>query len=407
MSAGLPSQGARTALALVVCAGVIIGFAMGTRHVQGVFLPPMVMAHGWTREDFALALAVQNLVWGLAQPAAGMVADRYGTTRVAVAGCVLYAAGLLLQQQAQTPLQLLVGAGVVIGLALSATSFAVVYGAVSRLSAPERRSWALGVAGAVAGLMQFLLVPGVQAFIGGMGWPAALLALALLGVLVAPLARALDDRSVTAQAGGAALSMRAAIGQALTHKGFWLLNAGFLACGFHLAFIAGHLPAYLMDRGLNASHGVTALALIALANIAGTYLCGYLGGRYRRKYLLAGLYAVRTAAIAVFLLLPVSAPSLYLFAVVMGLTWLGTVPLTNGLLSQMFGVRYIATLFGFVFLGHQLGSFLGVWLGGWAYDRAGSYLPVWLACLAIGLIAVALHLPIDDREVAPAAARPA
>lgn len=391
-------------VALVVCAGVIIGFAMGTRHVQGLFLPPMVMERGWTREDFAFALAVQNLVWGLAQPLAGMVADRYGTVRVAAGGCVLYALGLFLQQQAQTPLALLAGAGVVIGIALSACSFAVVYGAVNRLSSPERRSWALGVAGAVGGLMQFLLVPGVQGVIAGWGWPAALWALAAFGVLIAPLARTLDDRAATAgQPTGQ--SMRAAIGQALGHRGFWLLNAGFLACGFQLAFIAGHLPAYLMDRGMTAQHGVTALALIALANIAGTYVCGYLGGRYRRKYLLAGLYMVRTAAIAIFVLLPVSAPALYGFAVIMGLTWLGTVPLTNGLLSQMFGVRYIATLFGFVFLGHQLGSFLGVWMGGWAYDQAGSYLPVWLACLAIGLSAVVLHLPIDDREVgmAPAA----
>ncbi len=389
----------RGSLALVICAGVIIGFAMGTRHVQGVFLPPMVLERGWTREDFAFALAIQNLVWGLTQPLTGMLADRYGTTRVAAAGCVLYAIGLVLQQQAATPLALWLGAGVVIGVALSASSFAVVYGAVSRLSSPERRSWALGVAGAVGGLMQFLLVPSVQAFISGIGWPAALAALAILGLCIAPLARVLDDKAWSGQGGATEQSMGAAIRQALRHRGFWLLNAGFLACGFHLAFIAGHLPAYLMDRGLNASHGVTALALIALANIGGTYLCGYLGGRYRRKYLLAGLYSIRTAAIAIFLLLPVSAPALYVFSVVMGLTWLGTVPLTNGLLSQMFGVRYIATLFGFVFLGHQLGSFLGVWMGGWAYEQAGSYVPVWLACLAVGLTAVVLHLPIDDRDV--------
>ncbi|WP_459616593.1 MFS transporter [Bordetella sp. 2513F-2] len=392
-------------LALTVCAGVIVGYAMGARHVQGLFLTEMVMARGWTREDFAFALAVQNLVWGLAQPGAGMLADRYGSMRVVVCGCALYAAGLMLQRYAATPAALLLGSGLVIGIALSASSFAVVYGAVNRLSPPAGRSAALGVAGAVGGMMQFLLVPAVQATIATWQWPAGLEGLALLGLLVLPLARALDDRAAQSAAQGPAQSMRQAVREALGHRGFWLLNAGFLACGFQLAFIAGHLPAYLADQGMNAGHGVTALALIALANIAGTYACGVLGGRYRRKYLLAGVYLVRTAAIAAFVAFPVTPASLYVFAAVMGFTWLGTVPLTNGLLAQMFGVRYIATLFGFVFLGHQLGSFLGVWLGGWAYDASGSYLPVWLGCLAVGLAAAALHLPIDDRPTVQA--RPA
>lgn len=386
-------------ITFIVCAGIIIGFAMGVRHVQGLFLPPMVTERGWTREAFAFALAVQNLVWGASQPLTGMIADRYGSPRVIMAGCLLYALGLFLQAQAQTPSALMLGAGVVIGLALSATSFAVVYGAVSRLTDVERRSWALGLAGAVGGLMQFLMVPGVQAFIGGWDWWTGLVALAVLGVLIVPLARTLNDRHVQAATDTATLSMREAIGQALRHRGFWLLNAGFLACGFQLAFIAGHLPAYLMDKGIEGRHAVMALALIALANVGGTYACGLLGGLYRRKHVLALLYLVRTAAITLFLLLPVSPLTLYGFATVMGLTWLGTVPLTSGLLSQMFGVKYIATLFGFVFLGHQLGSFLGVWMGGYGFDQTGSYLPVWLGCIAVGLAAVALHLPIDDREV--------
>ena len=386
-------------IAFIVCAGIIIGFAMGVRHVQGLFLPSMVTERGWTREAFAFALAVQNLVWGAFQPLTGMIADRYGSPRVIMAGCLLYALGLFLQAQAQTPLALMMGAGVLIGLALSATSFAVVYGAVSRLTEVERRSCALGLAGAVGGLMQFLMVPGVQAFIGGWNWWTALMALAVLGVLVMPLARTLNDRPAHAGRDTTALSMREAIGQALHHRGFWLLNAGFLACGFQLAFIAGHLPAYLLDQGIEGRHAVMALALIALSNVAGTYACGLLGSRYRQKHVLAMLYLVRTAAITLFLLLPVAPLTLYGFAIVMGLTWLGTVPLTSGLLSRMFGVQYIATLFGFVFLGHQLGSFLGVWLGGYGFDETGSYLPVWLGCIAVGLAAVALHLPIDDREV--------
>ena len=289
-----------------------------------------------------------------------------------------------------------------IGIALSGTAFAAIYGALSRLVAPERRSWALGVAGAVGGLGQFTMVPAAQWLIGGWGWVAALLSFAVVLAMLLPLALPLREPASREQgisAGEAGLSMRAAIREAFAQPGFWLLNLGFLACGFQLAFIGTHLPAYLMDKGLRASDAVAALAIIALTNVMGTYVCGVLGGRHRRKYLLAGIYLLRTAAIALFVLLPLSSWTVYVFAAVMGLVWLGTVPLTNGLISQVFGVRYITTLFGFVFFGHQLGSFLGVWLGGVVFEATGSYDLIWLGAMALGVLSAALHWPIDDREI--------
>ncbi|GGC18280.1 MFS transporter [Pseudoduganella buxea] len=386
-------------LAIVVCGGIIIGLALGMRHVQGLFMLPMTAARGWGRQEFAFALALQNLVWGLAQPLAGMLADRYGARRMLVAGCLAYAAGLLLMAQATTAGQLAWSGGVLIGLALAGTTFGVVYGAISRLVAPQRRSWALGMAGAIGGVGQFAMVPATQGLIGGIGWAAALAAFAVVLALALPLAWPLEDRAVAAPE-RQAQSMRQAIREALSHRGFWLLNLGFLACGFQLAFIAAHFPAWLLDRGFPPHTGVAALAIVALANVAGTYACGQLGSLYRRKHLLAGLYLVRSGAMLAFMLLPASSATVYLFSFVMGLTWLGTVPLTNGLVSQVFGVQYIATLFGLVFVGHQVGGFLGVWLGGAVFDATHSYDLVWSAAILVGLAAAALHWPIDDRAVA-------
>ncbi|HQX06415.1 MAG TPA: MFS transporter, partial [Zoogloea sp.] len=286
---------------------------------------------------------------------------------------------------------------VCIGIALSATSFGVVYGALSRLMPPARRNWALGLAGAVGGLGQFFLVPTAQGLIDSLGWAGALLALALLCALLLPCAWPLDDQP--GQAGMHEQSLRAALAEAFRHRGFWLLNLGFLACGFQLAFIAAHLPAYLQDKGLPASTAVAGLAVIALSNVVGTYLCGLLGGLFRRKYLLCGIYLLRSAAMALFVLLPLSSGSLYLFCAVMGLVWLGTVPLTNGLVAQVFGLRYLTTLFGFVFFGHQLGAFFGVWLGGYVFDVTRSYDLIWGVGIALGVMAAALHYPINDREI--------
>ncbi|MGO4381252.1 MFS transporter [Pseudoduganella sp. RAF19] len=401
----------KSPLAAVLCGGIIMGLALGMRHVQGLFMLPMTSARGWGREDFALAIALQNLVWGLMQPITGMLADRFGSRCVLLGGCVLYAIGLYLMAHAGSSTELALSGGLLIGMALAGTSFGTVYGALNRIVSPSRRSWALGLAGAVGGVGQFAMVPAAQGLIASVGWMGALIAVAFVLALAAPLAFSLDDSAAIDAAArpggdggrlaaGDAGSMGAAIREALGHRGFWLLNAGFFACGFQLAFIAGHFPAYLRDKGYSANVGVAALALVALANVAGTYLCGQLGSLYRRKHLLAYLYLIRAAAMLAFITAPLSEASIYVFSFVMGLTWLGTVPLTNGLVSQVFGVRYISTLFGFVFVGHQLGGFLGVWLGGVVFDATHSYQLVWIAAVAVGLAAAALHWPIDDRAVA-------
>lgn len=393
------SPSARRILLAVVLGGVIMGLALGARHVQGLFLLPMTADRGWSREAFSFALALQNLLWGVAQPLTGMIADRFGSARVIAAGVLLYAAGLVTMSMAATPAGFTLSGGLLVGVALSCTAFGTVYGALSRIVAPERRSWALGLAGAVGGLGQFLMVPLTQGLQQWFGWAAALVILGLALAACAPFAAALRDRDSGSAGEGPAQSMGEAIREAFAHRGFWLLNLGFLACGFQLAFIASHLPAYLLDQGLQPVHAVAALALIALANVAGTYGCGVLGGLYRRKYLLSGLYLVRAVAMALFWLLPLSPASVVVFTVVMGLAWLGTVPLTTGLVSQVFGVRWLATLFGFVFFGHQLGGFLGVWLGGYLFDATGSYDLLWFGSVALGLLAAALHWPIDDRQV--------
>lgn len=382
---------------LVLAGGAIMGMAMGIRHAQGIFLLPITLDRGWSREAFGFSIAVQNLVWGLAQPITGMIADRFGSRRVLVGGLLLYAAGLLLMAQAATPTAFTLTAGLCIGVALAGSAFAVVYGAISRLVPPAQRSRALGATGAVGGLGLFFMVPVSQGLIGMLGWAGALTALGIACALLLPAALPLNDRPDTAAAHRQSLS--AALREAFSHRGFWLLNLGFLACGFQLAFIASHLPAYLADRGLSGNHAVAGLAIIALANVAGTYVCGWLGGLHRRKHLLAYIYLLRAAAMAAFVLLPLSPWTLYVFCAAMGFIWLGTVPLTSGLLSQVFGVQYITTLFGFVFFGHQLGSFFGVWLGGYLFDATASYDLVWLIGIALGVIAALLHWPIDDREI--------
>jgi MFS family permease len=392
---------ARLSWPLLMCAGAVLGLALGTRHVQGLFMLPMLADRGWGREAFAFAAGLQTLVWGLLQPLTGWIADRFGTARVIALGCLLYAAGLGLEAVADSPGMLALGAGLVIGAALSATTFATVYGGLARIVPPARRGLAQGLAGGIGGFVQFLLVPMAQWGIGEVGWMQALQGLAVLAVACALAGRAIDDRAAApgASPSGPPVSARTAIRAALGHSGFWLLNLGFISCGFQLAFLGVHLPAYLRDAGMPLRAGVDAIALIALANAVGTFACGKLGDLYRRKYLLSGLYAVRTLAMVAFVAVPLSSTSLYLFAVVMGATWLGTVPLTSGVLAQIFGVRFLGTLFGLVFLGHQLGGFFGAWLGGSVYDATQSYAWMWAISIALGVASVLLNLPIRDRSI--------
>lgn len=385
---------------IVLAAGAVMGAALGIRHVQGLFLQPVTLDQGWSREVFGFTLALQNLVWGLAQPFTGMIADRFGSMKVILPGMLLYALGLFATAHSSSAAEFMLGNGFLIGIALSGTAFGAVYGALSRIFPAEQRSWALGVAGSLGGLGQFCMVPFVQNLLDGMDWISALLVLCVVMLLMSPLAFWLRDGDGAIRwPEEGELTMGEAIREACAHRGFWLLNLGFLACGFQLAFIAGHMPAYLMDKGMGPREAGIALALISLANIIGTYLSGYLGGLMRRKYLLSGIYIVRSAAMILFVALPVSEVTVYAFSFVMGLIWLGTVPLTNGLVSQIFGVRYITTLFGIVFFGHQLGAFLGVWLGGYVFDLTGSYDLLWFGSIALGLAAAALHMPINDANV--------
>ncbi len=399
-----PSTRRQALLMPILCAGLVMGLALGIRHVQGLFMLPMTQDRGWSREDFATALAIQNLALGIAQPFAGMLADRFGGAKVVAAGTLLYGLGMAMMAAATTPLALYLGCGLVIGIALACTAFGVVYGVLSRLSPAADRGWTLGVAGAIGGLGQFVAVPATRALQDALGWHAALLLLGGAMAALVLLAPRLNDKPGTAAAADPlrpALPMRTVLAQALRHRGFWLLNLGFLACGFQLAFIASHLPAYLLDKGAAPQVAVNGLALVALTNVFGTFACGRLGDLYRRKHLLASIYLVRTAAMALFVLCPLSPFSVYLFCAVMGLLWLGTAPLTNALVGQVFGVQYIGTLFGFVFLGHQLGAFLGVWLGGHVFEQTRSYDLVWLGAMALGMVAAGLHWPIDDRPVVP------
>ncbi|SAI35311.1 MFS permease [Bordetella ansorpii] len=388
---------------IVIAAGAIMGAALGVRHVQGLFLAPVVLSQGWSREAFGFALAVQNLVWGLAQPFSGLLADRYGSVKVLVSGLLAYAAGLMLMAQAATPGSFMLTNGLLVGVALSGTAFGTVYGALSRIFPGDMRTWALAVVGALGGLGQFCMVPFAQELLGAMPWQRAALVLGVGMLVLAPLSMFLRDRPSAcmqaAAASGGQASMMPAIRQALRHRGFWLLTLGFTACGFQLAFIATHMPAYLSEHGLSAGQAGATLAVIALANIFGNYAFAKLGGRWPPRQVLCALYVVRALAIAVFMALPVTAWSAYAFSAVMGFLWLGTVPLTSGVLSRIFGVRYIGTLFGLVFLGHQVGGFLGVWLGGLVYDAYRSYDPMWIVSIAVGLLAAWVHWPIDDRPV--------
>jgi len=389
---------------VVLLAGVmLLSLNMGLRQTYGLFLEPMTEALPVSHSAFGLAIAVQNLLWGFLTPFCGALADRWGTGRVLVAGGTAYVAGLLVMALVQTPLGMYLGAGILTGIAVSASGFPLVLSAVARAAPASRQSTWLGIATAGGSLGQFLLLPATQGLIGGLGWSAALLVLALAAAVMVPLAAPLRGRPAAAQAGE--LTLGAAFTEARRHHGYLLLNAGFFVCGFHVAFVATHFPAYVDAQGLAPWIGAAALGVIGFFNILGTLLFGWLGGRYRKKWVLTLMYIARAMVIGGLLVLPVTPATIWFFAVTFGLLWLGTVPLTSGLVGQIFGPRYLATLFGIVMFSHQIGAFFGAWLGGISYDLTGSYTVVWLAAMLLSLMSAALHAPIEDaplRTAAPA-----
>ena len=397
----------RSARVMLLCAGLAIGVSMGIRHTFGLFLPPMTNDLGWGREVFALALATQNLVWGAAQPFAGMLADRYGAGKVLFVGSLLYAAGTMLMGYSDSGAELNLTAGLLIGLGLSGATFSVLFGVIARATPPEQRTAALTLVSTAGSLGQFLMVPAGQALIAQIGWLHALTVLGALALVIAPLAFVLSEPQRNAQSDHDTQSIRAALIEAFRQRGFWLLTLGYFVCGFQVVFIGAHLPAFLSDQGLSPTAAVTALALIGLFNIFGTYAFGLLGVHMSKKYLLSSLYFGRAVVIAIYLLLPITPASTYVFAAAIGFLWLATVPLTNALVAQMFGVKYLAMLSGFVFFSHQLGSFLGVWLGGALFDMTGSYAIMWITAIALGVIATIINLPIDERPVSVARRQPA
>ncbi|MEE8396819.1 MAG: MFS transporter [bacterium] len=385
---------------VVFCGTVVLALSIGIRLTFGLFLQPMSAAMGWGREVFALAIALQNLIWGASQPFIGMIADRKGAGRVVAVGGVGYGLGLYLMSQSTTPLALNFSAGLVIGLALSGTSFAVVLGAVGRAVSVKRRSMALGIASAGGSIGQFAILPVGQLMIGTQGWVFALIALGAIAAMATPFAAVLAGRPSPAAVGEPAQGIGGALAEAGGHRGFQLLTGGFFVCGFHVTFIGTHLPAYIVDHGLSPGVGALALITIGFFNILGSFFWGVMGGRYSKRHSLSALYLARAVVILAFVSVPVTVTSVLVFAGAMGFLWLGTVPLTNALVGQIFGVRYISTLFGIVFFSHQVGAFLGVWLGGKVYDLTGSYDSVWYIAIVLGVVAALLHWPINEAPVA-------
>jgi MFS family permease len=396
-----PSSPQKLSMAQVlICGGIIVTLSMGIRHGFGLWLQPVTQAQGWTRETFAFAIAIQNIAWGIAGIFAGMVADRFGAFRVILVGSICYALGLVGMAHTTTPLMFTLSTGVLIGIAQAGTTYAVVYGVIGRNVAPERRSWAMGVAAAAGSFGQFLMVPTEGFLIGHFGWQEALVMLGVASLLMVPLALGLREANLT---GPSTPVREQTIGQALReafkYPSFQLLMAGYFVCGFQVVFIGVHMPSYLRDKGLSPQVASYALALIGLFNVFGTYAAGYLGQKMQKKNILSFIYFARAVAISVFLLAPLSPLSVYVFAAVMGFLWLSTVPPTNATIAQIFGVAHLSMLGGFVFFSHQIGSFMGVWLGGYLYDKTGSYDVVWYIAIALGVFAGLVNLPVKEAAI--------
>jgi predicted MFS family arabinose efflux permease len=387
--------------ALILIAGCLISLVgFGVRSAFGIFLEPMTLAQGWSRETFALAMAIQNLFWGLGLPFAGALADRFGAPRVLAVGAVLYALGVAGMALSESGLMLQLTGGVLTGLGVAFTAFSIAIAAMAKVVGPERRSLALGMGTAAGSAGQVIFSPLGQALIASLGWYDALLIVGMTTLLIIPLAFILPGITKDeAQDPLADMTIGAALREAGGHRGYILLTAGFFVCGFHIAFITVHFPAYITGLGLDPAVGGYALALIGLFNIVGSFASGAFGQRWSKRCGLSGIYFLRAIAITALLMAPKTEATILIFAATMGALWLSTVPLTTGLVAQIFGVRYMATLFGIVFLSHQIGSFIGVWLGGYLYDTVGSYDAIWWAGVVLGLFAAIVHLPIDERPL--------
>jgi len=389
-----------SALQVLACGALIVTLSMGVRHGFGLWLQPITQAQGWTRETFSFALAIQNLSWGLFGIFAGMVADRFGAFRVIAGGAVLYALGMAGMALSTSSLMFALTTGVLIGAAQAGTTYAVIYGVIGRQIPAEKRSWAMGVAAAAGSFGQFLMVPVEGWLINNVGWQQALLFLGVLLLLIIPLAVGLREPGFAAgQAPRRDQTIAQALREAFRYRSFQLLMAGYFVCGFQVVFIGVHMPSYLKDNGLSPQVASYALALIGLFNVVGTYAAGALGQRLAKRHILAFIYFARAAAISVFLIVPLTPASVYVFASVMGVLWLSTVPPTNAVLAQIFGVTHMSMLSGFVFFSHQIGSFMGVWLGGVLYDRTGSYDVVWYLSIALGIFAGLINLPVRETPI--------
>jgi predicted MFS family arabinose efflux permease len=391
---------------VLICGALIVTVSMGIRHGFGLWLQPITSERNWSRETFAFAIAVQNLMWGFTGPFAGMLADRYGAFKVLLAGSVLYAGGLVLMALATSGMAFTGSAGLLLGMAQAGTTYAVVYGVIGRNVAPEKRSWAMGVAAAAGSFGQFLMVPVENWLIRDFGWQNALFVLGCLALAIMPLAFGLKEPRQPA-AIGHQQSIGQAVREAFAYPSFQLLMAGYFVCGFQVVFIGVHMPSYLKDQGLSPEVATYALALIGLFNVFGTYAAGTLGQRLAKRHILAAIYLLRSVAIVAFLLAPLTPTSVYVFSAVMGVLWLSTVPPTNAVVAQIFGVQYLSMLGGFVFFSHQIGSFLGVWLGGMLYDSTGSYDVVWWIAVALGVFAALVNLPVRESAIVRAQPAPA
>ena len=387
---------------MLIGSAIILALSLGVRHAFGLYLVPMSDEFGWGHNVFSLAIAMQNLIWGVVQPITGALADKYGSKIVVAAGGALYTIGLLLMAVSSTGLLLNLSAGLILGLALSATSFPILLSAVGRAAHPEKRSLAMGIASAAGSFGQFIMLPSTLLLLQKFGWSSALVVSAILIALIIPLAWMLKAPmyvSPTSSTNEASLSFKQILKLAWEHKPFWFLALGFLVCGFQVVFIGIHLPGYLIDHGFNATTGTIFLALVGLFNIVGTYTAGWLGGKYSKPKLLMGLYGLRGIAIIAFLLLPLSTWTIYAFGIIMGLLWLSTVPLTNGIVANMFGVKYLSMLSGIVFFTHQVGSFFGGWLGGVNHDMTGNYNAVWMFSIALSVFGVLVHFFVNEENV--------